>query len=351
MPPRTQTARWCACTARTRPAPRSVLPTPSSRPRAASCSRRSSPGASAARTACWPARSACPKYVAEFDQMMKCDMCTDRTARGATHRCARRCARARRSGTARPRSSTRPASGALVDNWLFGRQSVRTKVFTVVDDLGRRSARRARRTTAAPGSTTRSVWRRRASMSRRADPSLNRSGPGTSPTRPAAEEEVTRREFARYLVAGAGVMAAGNVGLGDLDPTPSRSTPASRGPIVPSTRWPSGTPTCSATPTDADPAILAAARRPRGGGLQPEVHPSRLRRLLRSRGEPVALPVPRGELRRTDRCRASPGPRPRPLGRIDLEIRDDVMVWALGVRAVRVSDAIPAGLVGRGRCT
>ena len=29
----------------------------------------------------------------------------------------------------------------------------------------------------------------------------------------AAEEEVTRREFARYLVAGAGAIAVGNVGL------------------------------------------------------------------------------------------------------------------------------------------
>ena len=26
-------------------------------------------------------------------------------------------------------------SGALLDNWLFGRQRVHTKVFTVVDDL------------------------------------------------------------------------------------------------------------------------------------------------------------------------------------------------------------------------
>ena len=26
--------------------------------------------------------------------------------------------------------------GSLVDNWLFGKQSVRTKVFTVVDDVG-----------------------------------------------------------------------------------------------------------------------------------------------------------------------------------------------------------------------
>ena len=33
------------------------------------------------------------------------------------------------------------------------------------------------------------------------------------PYEAAAEEEVTRREFARYLVLGAGAMAAGNVGI------------------------------------------------------------------------------------------------------------------------------------------
>ena len=34
------------------------------------------------------------------------------------------------------------------------------------------------------------------------------------PYQAAAEEDVTRREFARYLVAGAGVMATGNVVAG-----------------------------------------------------------------------------------------------------------------------------------------
>ena len=59
-----------------------------------------------------------PKYVAEFDQMMKCDMCTDRTSEGYAPMCASVC-----------------PSEALLDNWLFGRQRVHTKVFTVVDDL------------------------------------------------------------------------------------------------------------------------------------------------------------------------------------------------------------------------
>ena len=59
-PPAPRPRPWCACTARTRPAPRCAPPTPSSRPRTASCSPRSSPAASAARTACSPARSASP---------------------------------------------------------------------------------------------------------------------------------------------------------------------------------------------------------------------------------------------------------------------------------------------------
>ena len=75
-----------------------------------------------------------PKMIAEFDQMMKCDMCTDRTSKGS-RRCARRCARARRCGTARSRSSRDTRRGSLLRDFLFGRQEVRTKVYTVVDDL------------------------------------------------------------------------------------------------------------------------------------------------------------------------------------------------------------------------
>jgi len=61
-----------------------------------------------------------PKYVAEFDQMMKCDMCTDRTAEGLTPMCASVC----------------PSEALwLLRDFMFGRQEVRTKVYTVVDDL------------------------------------------------------------------------------------------------------------------------------------------------------------------------------------------------------------------------
>jgi Fe-S-cluster-containing dehydrogenase component len=76
-----------------------------------------------------------PKYVAEFDQMMKCDMCTDRTSEGYAPMCASVCpSEALWYGTPEEFHATR--RGTIVDNWLFGRQSVHTKVFTVVDDTG-----------------------------------------------------------------------------------------------------------------------------------------------------------------------------------------------------------------------
>jgi Fe-S-cluster-containing dehydrogenase component len=74
-----------------------------------------------------------PKYVADFDQMMKCDMCTDRTVAGLAPMCASVCpSEALWYGTVD--EFRRSRRGALVDNWLFGRQHVRTKVLTVVDD-------------------------------------------------------------------------------------------------------------------------------------------------------------------------------------------------------------------------
>ena len=67
--------------------------------------------------------------------MMKCDMCTDRTSEGYAPMCASVCpSEALWYGTPEEFHATR--RGSIVDNWLFGRQAVHTKVFTVVDDLG-----------------------------------------------------------------------------------------------------------------------------------------------------------------------------------------------------------------------
>ena len=46
-----------------------------------------------------------PKIVPEYEQMMKCDMCYDRTSVGKNARCAPRCAPARRWLTCGPKTS------------------------------------------------------------------------------------------------------------------------------------------------------------------------------------------------------------------------------------------------------
>ncbi len=75
-----------------------------------------------------------PKYVAEFDQMMKCDMCTDRTSEGYAPMCASVCpSEALWYGTVEQFNENR--RGSLLRDFLFGRQQVTTKVYTVVDDL------------------------------------------------------------------------------------------------------------------------------------------------------------------------------------------------------------------------
>ena len=74
-----------------------------------------------------------PKYVADFDQMMKGDMCTDRTSEGLTPMCASVCpSEALWYGTIEEFRDTRP--GSLFRDFMFGRQEVRTKVYTVIDD-------------------------------------------------------------------------------------------------------------------------------------------------------------------------------------------------------------------------
>jgi Fe-S-cluster-containing dehydrogenase component len=72
--------------------------------------------------------------MAEIDQMMKCDMCTDRTSEGLKPMCASVCpSEALWYGTLEEYRENR--TGSLLRDFFFGRQEVRTKVYTVVDDL------------------------------------------------------------------------------------------------------------------------------------------------------------------------------------------------------------------------
>jgi Fe-S-cluster-containing dehydrogenase component len=77
-----------------------------------------------------------PKYMAEIDQMMKCDMCTDRTSEGLRPMCASVCpSEALWYGTLEEFRERR--TGSLLRDFFFGRQEVRTKVYTVVDEIER----------------------------------------------------------------------------------------------------------------------------------------------------------------------------------------------------------------------
>ena len=86
-----------------------------------------------------------PKLMVELNQMMKCDMCYDRTSQDLAPMCASVCP-SQACGSERASSSPAARTGLLVDDYVFGRQTVRTKVYTVARE--RRAARRAGR---APG--------------------------------------------------------------------------------------------------------------------------------------------------------------------------------------------------------
>ena len=71
-----------------------------------------------------------PKYFAAIDQMMKCDLCYDRTSAGRKPMCATVCP----SGAIvyeTPDELARTRRGALVSRWRFGAAVVRTMVRVV----------------------------------------------------------------------------------------------------------------------------------------------------------------------------------------------------------------------------
>jgi Fe-S-cluster-containing dehydrogenase component len=74
-----------------------------------------------------------PKYVVEYDQMMKCDMCYDRTSAGKRPMCATVCpSEALYYGTMEEWKSRR--RGTPVNSWKFGKQTVSTGVYMVMPE-------------------------------------------------------------------------------------------------------------------------------------------------------------------------------------------------------------------------
>jgi Fe-S-cluster-containing dehydrogenase component len=76
-----------------------------------------------------------PRYIAAYDQMMKCDMCYDRTSVGQKPMCASVCpSQALWFGTFDEFAAGR--TGTLVNEWRFGNQDVVTMVRTVARGPG-----------------------------------------------------------------------------------------------------------------------------------------------------------------------------------------------------------------------
>jgi Fe-S-cluster-containing dehydrogenase component len=72
-----------------------------------------------------------PKYQVEIDQMMKCDMCYDRTSVDKKPMCATVCpSQALTFATAEEIQRTR--RGVAINRWKFGKEDVTTKVFVIV---------------------------------------------------------------------------------------------------------------------------------------------------------------------------------------------------------------------------
>lgn len=72
-----------------------------------------------------------PKYDAQIDQMMKCDMCYDRTSVGLKPMCATVCpSGALFFGT--PEELAAERSGTPINEFIFGTKKVRTKVYLMV---------------------------------------------------------------------------------------------------------------------------------------------------------------------------------------------------------------------------
>lgn len=149
------------------------------------------------------------------------------------------------------------------------------------------------------------------------------------PIRADAEDDVTRREFTRYLVGGAVVMAAGNVGLAAWTQLRSVNTGSPR-PIVALERVPVGETYLFDYPSADDPAILA-----RLGDRDVVAFSQKCTHLgcvvyYEADEHRWHCPCHEGNFEVRTGAVIS-GPPPRPLGRIDVEIRGDT-IWALGAK-------------------
>ncbi|MDZ7678028.1 MAG: Rieske 2Fe-2S domain-containing protein [Acidimicrobiales bacterium] len=155
-----------------------------------------------------------------------------------------------------------------------------------------------------------------------ADPVWRQDFPLTS----AGEDEVTRREFVRYLVLASGGFAAGNVGVAIWSSLRSVN-PGQPRPIIALDQFPEDSAHLFKYPTNADPAILLHLP---GGELR--AYSQKCTHLgcvvFYTSGHPeLECPCHEGFFD-VNTGEVTAGPPQRPLGRIEVEVRDGV-VWAV----------------------
>jgi Rieske Fe-S protein len=148
------------------------------------------------------------------------------------------------------------------------------------------------------------------------------------PYQAAAEDEVTRREFARYLVAGAGAIAVGNVGLAAWTQLRSINT-GSPTAIVALDAVPIGSTYLFDYPGDADPAILLRLADQEVVAFSQKCTHLGCVVYYQADENRWHCPCHEGNFD-TVTGDAISGPPTRALGRIDVEVRADGMIWALG---------------------
>ena len=147
------------------------------------------------------------------------------------------------------------------------------------------------------------------------------------PYEAAAEEEVTRREFARYLVLGAGALAVGNLGLAAWAQLRSinRGDPE---PIVAADQVAIGDAYLFRYPTDADPAVLLRINETEIVAFSQKCTHLGCVVYYQADDNRWHCPCHEGNFDALTGEVLS-GPPQRPLGRIDVEVREDGMIWAL----------------------
>ena len=147
------------------------------------------------------------------------------------------------------------------------------------------------------------------------------------PYESAAEDEVTRREFARYLALGSGALAAGTLGIAAWNQLRTINTGEPRA-LIPLADVAVGDTYLFKYPSDNDPAILLRVAEDEVVAFSQKCTHLGCVVYFEAEEDRWHCPCHEGNFD-TRTGTVISGPPPRPLGRIDVEIRDDT-IWALG---------------------